>query len=148
RRIWRRSGSGSVPRRGSTSSDARNDRMSLWRYRFGFLGAWALALIAVGVAALAVAGEIANLRDSARIRPFERVDHLIATRFSVPAASLRGLAEGGASRVEELHTRVSEAALDLDRPTESAQTILISTAENKLWVRRGRKTVFSAIVST
>jgi lipoprotein-anchoring transpeptidase ErfK/SrfK len=122
--------------------------MSLWRYRFGFLGAWSLALIALGVLALSVSAEVANLRDGARIHRLERVDRLISTRFAGTAASLRGLAEGGASRVEELHSRVSEAALDLDRPTESAQTILISTAENRLWVHRGRKTVFSAVVST
>jgi lipoprotein-anchoring transpeptidase ErfK/SrfK len=122
--------------------------MSLWRYRFGFLGAWSLALIALGVLALSVSAEVANLRDGMRIRRLERVDRLISTRFAGTAASLRGLAVGGASRVEELQSRVSEAALDLDRPTESAQTILISTAENRLWVHRGRKTVFSAVVST
>jgi lipoprotein-anchoring transpeptidase ErfK/SrfK len=122
--------------------------LGLWRYRLGFLGSWTLALIAAGVAGFAIAAEVANLRDAVRIGRLERIDRLLATRFAGTAASLRGLAEGGASRVEELQSRVSEAALDLDRPTESAQTILVSTAENRLWVRRGRQTVFSAVVST
>jgi lipoprotein-anchoring transpeptidase ErfK/SrfK len=122
--------------------------MSLWRYRLGFLGSWALAVIAVGVGGLALAAEVANFRDEARIRRFERIDRLLGSRFAGTAASLRGLAEGQAGRVGELQSRVAEAALDLDRPAESAQTILVSTAENRLWVRRGRQTVFSAVVST
>jgi lipoprotein-anchoring transpeptidase ErfK/SrfK len=122
--------------------------MSVWRYRLGFLGSWALALIAAGVAGVAVAGEVANIRDAIRIRRLERIDQLITTRFGGTAASLRTMAQGQTSRVGELQSRLAAAALDLDQPTESAQTILVSTAENRLWVRRGRQTVFTAVVST
>ena len=134
----------------STSSDARGASLpaSLWRYRLGFLGSWTLAAIAALVAAVAVAGEVANLRDASRLRRLERIDRLIGRRFAGTAASLRGLAEGQASRVEDLQSRVAHAALDLDRPSGSAQTILVSTAENRLWVRRGKQTVFTAVVST
>ena len=119
-----------------------------WRYRLGFLGSWTLAVIAAGAAGLAVAAEVANLRDAGRIRRLERVDRMIAARYGSAVAALRGEAALRTSRVGDLRNRVEEASLDLDAPSEAAQTILVSTAENRLWVRRGRQAVFTAVVST
>jgi len=131
------------------SSDARPEApRPIWTYRLGFLGAWTLAVIAAAAAGLAVAAEAANLRDAARLRRMDRVDRVIAGRYGSAVAALRGEAAERSSRVGALRTQVAHAALDLDAPSEAAQTILVSTAENRLWVRRGRKTVFTAVVST
>jgi lipoprotein-anchoring transpeptidase ErfK/SrfK len=131
----------------STSSDSPAAPRG-WRYRLGFLGSWTLFAVAAGVAALAVAGEVANLRDAGRIARLERIDRLLGTRFGAAVDALRGRAADRAGRIGELRSQVAEAALDLDAPSAAAQTILVSTAENRLWVRRGRQTVFTAVVST
>jgi len=122
--------------------------MSLWRYRLGFLGSWALFLIAVGVAGIAAAGEVANIHDAVRIARLNRIDRLMGARLSSTVAGWRGLASEQASHVGELRSQLAEARLDLDEPSDAEQTILISTAENRLWVRRGRRNVFQAVVST
>jgi lipoprotein-anchoring transpeptidase ErfK/SrfK len=120
----------------------------LWRYRLGFLGSWALTVVAAGLAAFAAAGELANLRDTTRIARLEKIDRLLGTRLTGEIRSLRGEASERADRVGGLRTQVAEVAVDLDAPSESAQTILVSTAENRLWLRRGRQSVFTAVVST
>ena len=122
--------------------------MSAWRYRLGFLGSWALAVIALGVAALAVAGECANFRDEARLRRLERIDRVMAARLSTAAAGFQDAAAERQSRVEKLRSDVAGTKLHLDEPSGARQTILVSTAENRLWVRRDAKTVFQAVVST
>jgi lipoprotein-anchoring transpeptidase ErfK/SrfK len=122
--------------------------MAVWRYRLGFLGSWALCVIGAGLAVLAVAAEQANLRDAARLFRLERIDRAIDARLAGAVARAKGAAAEQGSRVEQLRSDVADAAVDLDRPTDTAQTILISTAENRLWVRRGRQAVFEAVVST
>ena len=119
-----------------------------WQYRLGFLGSWALAIIAAGAAGLAVAGEAANLRDAARIARLDRIDRLLGSRLSGAVADLKGEASEREGRVGELRSKLEGVTLDLDKPSDGAQTILISTAENRLWVRRGKETVFKAVVST
>jgi lipoprotein-anchoring transpeptidase ErfK/SrfK len=120
----------------------------VWRHRLGFLGSWTLCFIALGVVALAAAAERANLRDAARLARLEQIDRAMGARLSGTVAELKGEAAERGSRIEQLRSDVAEAAVDLDEPTDAAQTILVSTAENRLWVRRGGQTVFAAVVST
>lgn len=122
--------------------------MGVWRYRLGFLGSWALCVVAAGVAGLAVAAERANLRDTARLARLARIDRAMGSRLSGTVAKLKGAAAERGGRVEQLRSDVADAAVDLDEPTDAAQTILVSTAENRLCVRRGGQTVFAAVVST
>ncbi len=119
-----------------------------WRYRLGFLGAWTLFVVAAGVFGLAAAGEIENRRDARRIGRLERIDRMLGSRRSGAVADLKSEAAERESRVGELRSRVAGATVDLDLPPSSAETILISTAENRLWVRRDGKTIFEAVVST
>jgi lipoprotein-anchoring transpeptidase ErfK/SrfK len=121
---------------------------SLWRYRLGFLGSWTVCVIAAGVVGLAGAAEWVNLRDMARIARLERIDRLMGSRLGGTVAGWRGVAAERASRLEQLRSDVKGATVDLDEPSNAAQTILISTAENRLWVRRGGQSVFQAVVST
>ena len=122
--------------------------MGTWKYRLGFLGSWTLAALALGAFGLAAAGEWANIRDASRIARLERIDRLLRSRLSGTAAWLRDAASRREGRVGKLRSDVARAVVDLDASSESAQTILISTAENRLWVRRGRRTIFEAVVST
>ena len=118
------------------------------RFRLGFLGAWALFVIAVGIGALALAGEIANVRDAARLRRLETIDRLIAPRLASRVERLRGRVESREERVARLRSRVEGVEVKLDDTQDTAQTIIVSTAENRVFVRRGGKNVFEAICST
>ena len=118
------------------------------KYRLGFLGAWAFFGLAAGLFGLAAAAEVANLRDAARLARLEKIDHWIGRRYTGAVVSLRGAAAERTGRIGKLRSDIQEASIDLDQPSEAVQTILVSTAENRLWVRKGKTTVFQAVVST
>jgi lipoprotein-anchoring transpeptidase ErfK/SrfK len=120
----------------------------VWRYRLGFLGSWAVCVVAVGMAGLAVVAERENLRDAERLGRLERIDRAIGARLARTVAQVKGEAAERGGRVGQLRSDVADATVDLDKPTDAGQTILVSTAENRLFVRRGGKTVLEAVVST
>jgi lipoprotein-anchoring transpeptidase ErfK/SrfK len=118
------------------------------RYRLGFLGAWALFVIAAGLASLAVAGELANRRDEARLRRLERIDRMIAQRLGEKAEELKEISGKREERVEKLKADVARATVDLDDSKDQDQTIVVSTAENRVRVRQRGQTIFEAVCST
>lgn len=122
--------------------------MSLSSYRLGFLGAWALFVIAAGLTALAAAGELENRRDEERLRRLDRIDRMIAEKLGAKLEKLQEISGEKGERVEKLRSDVASATLDLDEAKESEQTIIVSTAENRLRVRRGGQTIFEAVCST
>jgi lipoprotein-anchoring transpeptidase ErfK/SrfK len=121
---------------------------SVWRYRLGFLGSWTFCVVAAGVTALAAVAERENLRDASRLARLSRVDAAIDARFARAVTELKAAAAEHGSRVKRLRSDVAEATLDLDEPSDAAQTVLVSTAENRLRVRRGGQTIMTAVVST
>ncbi len=118
------------------------------RYRIGFLGSWALLVIAAGLAALAVAGEWANGKDAARIKRLERLDAMIGSRLDSKLERLREVSEEREEKLEKLRADVERVKLDLDDSQDTEQTIVVSTAENRLRVRRRGHVIFEAICST
>src|SRR5215831_18936831 len=104
--------------------------MSLTSYRLGFLGAWALFVIALGLAALAAAGEWANVHDEGRLRRLSRIDAMIAERLGQKAEELQGISDERGERVEKLRSDVARATLGIDDTRDPEQTIIVSTAEN------------------
>ena len=118
------------------------------RYRLGFLGAWALFVIAAGLASLAVVGELANRRDEARLKRLVRIDRLIAQRLEEKADELREISGQREERVGKLREDVARATVELDDSKDPEQTIVVSTAENRLRVRRRGQTIFEAVCST
>ena len=62
------------------------------RFRFGFLGAWALFIIVAGLAGLVVAAQVENRDDAARLSRLERIDSAIARRMGEKVWQLRDLA--------------------------------------------------------
>jgi lipoprotein-anchoring transpeptidase ErfK/SrfK len=118
------------------------------RYRLGFLGAWALFVIAAGLASIAVVGELANRRDEARLKRLVRIDRMIAQRLEEKADELREISGQREERVDKLKEDVARARIDLDDSKDPEQTIVVSTAENRLRVRRRGQTIFEAVCST
>jgi lipoprotein-anchoring transpeptidase ErfK/SrfK len=114
----------------------------------GFLGSWALLVLALGLAAFAIAGESINITDSRRLDRVAAIDKLIAERSGSKASELRDAASQKTSRVNALQVKLQDVAKQTDDVPDTGQTILVSTAENKLYVRRGGQTIFEAICST
>lgn len=118
------------------------------RFRVGFLGAWALLVIGLLLASVAVAAQWANWKDAARIRRLTKIDRMIAERMGGRVEDLRETVEERGERLERLRSDVAAAEAKLDESKDTDQTIIVSTAENRVFVRRGGETVFKAICST
>ncbi len=118
------------------------------KFRLGFLGAWALFVIALGAVAFSTAAEVENVRDARKLSRLRQIDRMIASRVGGRFEELKSAAEESAARVTDLRSKVARTEVRLDESADTPQTIVISTAENRLWVRRGGETVFQAICST
>lgn len=114
----------------------------------GFLGSWALLVLALGLASFAVAGEWINQRDMRRLDRVAVIDQLIAERSVGKGGELRQNAAKRAAEVNALQSKVQTAERESDDLPDTGQTILISTAENKLYVRQNGRDVFEAVCST
>jgi len=133
---------------GGSSSDRRIPGGSLLRYRLGFLGSWALFVIALGALTISVLAELQNLRDARRLSRLVAIDRMIEERMGPRYEELKTAAGEREGRVSALRSRVARVSVRIDERADSDQTIVISTAENRLWVRQGGKNVFEAVVST
>jgi len=118
------------------------------RYRLGFLGAWALFLVAAGLSALAAVAQWDNWRDSRKLGRLERIDRMISARLGGKVEELRETSGDTEARLRSLRSAMARAEIPLDDSRDTAQTIIVSTAENRLRVRRAGRTVFEAICST
>jgi lipoprotein-anchoring transpeptidase ErfK/SrfK len=114
----------------------------------GFLGSWALLILALGLASLAVAGEVINVRDLRRLNRVSVIDRMIAERLGNKAATLRESAARKSAHVNALQAKLQAATAQTDDAPDTGQTIIVSTAENKLYVRNGGGTIFEAVCST
>ncbi|HXA19828.1 MAG TPA: L,D-transpeptidase family protein [Thermoanaerobaculia bacterium] len=114
----------------------------------GLLGSWALFVLALGLAAFTIAGESINMTDERRLDRVAAVDRMIAERTGSKASELRDTATQKTARVNVLQAKLQDVARQTDDVPDTGQTILVSTAENKLYVRRNGQTVFEAVCST
>src|SRR5437763_5852641 len=114
----------------------------------GFLGSWALLVLALGLAAFAVAGEWINVRDIRRLNRAAMIDQMIAEKIGGKAGALRQTTTQRAEEVNALQNKVQTVEKQTDDVPDTGQTIIVSTAENKLYVRQGGQTIFQAVCST
>ncbi len=114
----------------------------------GFLGSWALLVLALGLAAFAIAGETINIRDEQRLDRVAAIDKMINERINRKEDALRDTATQKTAGVNALHAKLQDVARQTGDVPDTGQTILVSTAENKLYVRRNGQTVFEAVCST
>lgn len=114
----------------------------------GFLGSWALLTLALGLAAIAVAGEVINVRDLRRLDRVAMIDQMIAERRGNKAGALRDAAAARAAQVNALQSKLQNVQQQTADTPDTGQTIIVSTAENHLWLKRNGQTVFDAVCST
>ncbi len=118
------------------------------RFRLGFLGAWALFVVGLILAASVAVAEWENLKDSARLRRLGTIDRMIAERVGSRMDVLEVAAQEQAEKVNLLRSAVQNVDVKLDDTQDTEQTIVVSTAENRLSVRRAGKKIFEAVCST
>jgi lipoprotein-anchoring transpeptidase ErfK/SrfK len=118
------------------------------KYRLGFLGAWGLLVVGTILGAAIATAEWQNWRDASRLKKLTVIDRMIADRLGPRLDLLRGTAEETEGRVERLHSAMRETELKLDDSQQTDQIIVVSTAENRLSVRKAGKTIFEAVCST
>jgi len=114
----------------------------------GLLGSWALFVLALGLASITVAGEVMNVRDLRRLDRVALIDRLIAERSGHKTEKLRATAARESARVNALQAKLQTVEEQTNDAPDTGQTIIVSTAENKLYVRDGGRTVFEAVCST
>ena len=114
----------------------------------GFLGSWALLVLALGLASFAIAGEVINMRDLRRLSRVAVIDRVIAERAGSKAAALRESAARKSAQVNALQAKLQIVSQQTDDVPDTGQTIIVSTAENKLYVRQAGRTVMEAVCST
>lgn len=118
------------------------------KFRLGWLGSWALFVIALGFAGLAVAAGFENWKDVMLLRRLEKIDAMIAQRMEGRLESLRETAGEREQELQRLRSDVERAEVRLEETKDTQQTIVVSTAENRVYVRREGKEVFRAVCST
>ena len=114
----------------------------------GFLGSWAILVLSLGLASFAVAGELINIRDLRRLDRLAMIDQMISDRSGNKAGELRQNAAQRSVELNALQNKVQSIQRQTDDTPDTGQTIIVSTAENKLYVRRGGQTIFEAVCST
>lgn len=114
----------------------------------GFLGSWAVLILALGLAGVAAARAWFNVSGERHLDRVEQVEAMIDARTGNRAENLRAAAERRAAEVHALQTRLAGVTHEEENLPDTGQTILVSTEENKLYVRRNGATVFEAVCST
>jgi lipoprotein-anchoring transpeptidase ErfK/SrfK len=114
----------------------------------GLLGSWALFVLGLGLASFAVAGEYINTRDTKRLERVAMIDQMIAEKNGGKAGQLRETANQRAAELNQLQSKVTDVAKQVDDVPDTGQTIVVSTEENKLSVRNHGQKIFEAVCST
>jgi len=114
----------------------------------GLLGSWALFVLGLGLASIAVAGEWINIKDARKLQRYAVVDEMVGDRVAGKFAELQQSRNKSESTLNQARSKVTTASKTIDETQDAAQTIIVSTNENKVYVRRNKETVFEAICST
>jgi lipoprotein-anchoring transpeptidase ErfK/SrfK len=119
--------------------------MSRW---IGFLGSWALFVLGLGLATVAVAGEWINMRDGRRLNRVEVIDSMMSQQTGTRTEQLQQSADEKSTQQQALREKVAGMKPMTEELPDTGQTILVSTAENRVYVRRNGQVVFTAVCST
>jgi len=114
----------------------------------GFIGSWAVLVLALGLAGFAIAGEVINQRDLRRLDRVAIIDEMIAQHTGNKAEKLQRVAAEHTSQVNAIQAKLQTVRQQTDDVPDTGQSIIVSTAENKLYLRRNGQTIFEAVCST
>lgn len=106
-----------------------------------------MLVLALGLASFAVAGEWINMRDAKRLDRVAVIDKMIEERTGGKADQLRDAAARRQAELSAMQNKVASVDQQSETP-DTGQTIIVSTAENRVYVRQNGQTVFQAVCST
>ena len=105
-------------------------------------------MLGLGLASFAIAGEWINLRDQRRLTRLAVIDELIREHSGNKAEELRAAEEKRQAELSALQNKVANVTKQTEDVPDTGQTIIVSTQENHIYVRRGGQTIFDAVCST
>lgn len=114
----------------------------------GLLGSWALFVLGLALVCLAAAGEWINLKDAFRLERYALVEKQLDARISGNVERLQQARGRSRSSLTEARSKVTTASKTLDENQDTTRVIVVSTSENRVYVRKGALTVFKAVCST
>ncbi|HVT45850.1 MAG TPA: L,D-transpeptidase [Thermoanaerobaculia bacterium] len=119
--------------------------MSRW---IGLLGSWALLVLGLGLAAVAVAGEWINVKDEQKLHRLARIDRAIEERNQAKLREFQQTVSEREGAVSTLQSRVEKAQRQIEDAQDTARIVLVSTEENKVYLRQAGEVIFEAVCST
>ena len=114
----------------------------------GLLGSWAVFVLGLGLGCIAVAGEWINVKDARKLQRYAVVEKLLDDRSAGDLAKLRRARGSSESSLNRVRSEMTTASRTIDEAQDAPQTIVVSIAENKVYVRNNNRTVFEAVCST
>ena len=114
----------------------------------GFLASWAFLIAGLAVCSIAIAAETMNVREMRRFRRYELVDDLLEKNRGAMFGALQTQEAERRAGIDSVNSKLSDAQTTLRDFEDTDQTIIVSTAENKVYVRRDRNVIFEAVCST
>lgn len=114
----------------------------------GLLGSWALLVLGLGIGGVALAAEWINIRDSRGMRNARIIDEAIRAKVDESLASIRGDVAQKQQTAQQIEAEVRTQDAQIRDARDTDQVIIVSTEENKVYVRRDGKVIFETICST
>lgn len=114
----------------------------------GLLGSWALLVLGLGILGYAVAAEAITITDARKLKRVERVDRAIERQVKEQLEQLQKTMSQRSTQVSSLQSEMANAEKSIEDLHDSNFVITVSTAENRVYARRGGELVFEAICST
>jgi lipoprotein-anchoring transpeptidase ErfK/SrfK len=116
----------------------------------GLFGSWALLILALSVLGVSAAAEWLNIADQRLLGRWRQLDQWAAEEQNASIDRLRKSLAAETGGVDTLKSKVADTTGQIQSYSESDadQTIVVSTEENRLYLKRGRSTMFEAVCST
>lgn len=114
----------------------------------GLLGSWALLVLGLSIGGIALAAEWINLRESRQIRNARIIDEAVRAKIDESLAAIRGDIAQKQQSAQKIQAAVQTRDAQISEMRDTNQVIVVSTEENKVYVRRDGKVIFETICST
>lgn len=114
----------------------------------GLLGSYALLVLGLGLLVYATVAQAITVSDATRLYRIDRIDRLLRQHMEEQLDKLKREMQVAESEVTQLESEVASTGGVIEDLHDTGLVITVSTAENKVYARRGGELVFEAVCST
>lgn len=114
----------------------------------GLLGSYALLVLGLGLLVYGTVAQAITVSDATRLYRIDRIDRLLRQLMQEQLDQLKGEIEQAASAVTRLESEVASTGGVIEDLHDTGLVVTVSTAENRVYARRGGELVFEAVCST